>query len=71
MINPCDLEIEQCIGLEKEDYDKEYEECYADTVVIRRKVVVFDKIIDRMEVKAGITKDKLEVQGIKEGDYNP
>ena len=35
------------------------------------KVIVFDKIIDRMEVKAGITKDKLEVQQIKEGDYNP
>ena len=35
------------------------------------KVIVFDKIIDRMEVKAGITKDKLEVQRIKEGDYNP
>ena len=36
-IDPCDLEIEQYIGLEKEDYDKEYEECYADTVVVRMK----------------------------------
>ena len=23
-IDPCDQEIEQCIGLEKEDYNKEY-----------------------------------------------
>ena len=38
---------------------------------LKGKVVVFDKIIDRIEVKAGITKDKLEVQRIKEGDYNP
>ena len=36
-IDPCDVEIKQCIGLEKEDYDKEYEESYADTVVVRRK----------------------------------
>ena len=70
-IDPCDQEIEQCIGLEKEDYDKEYEECYADTVVIRRKVVVSNKIIDRIEVKAGKIKDKLEVWRIKKGNYNP
>ena len=39
--------------------------------LLEGKVVVFDKIIDRMEVKAGITKDKLEVQQIKEVYYNP
>ena len=31
-------------------------------LLLEGKVIVFDKIIDRMEVKAGITKDKLEVQ---------
>ena len=36
-INTHDLEIEQHIGLGKEDYDEEYEECYADTVVVRMK----------------------------------
>ena len=31
-------------------------------LLLEGKVVVFDKIIDRMEVEADITKDKLEVQ---------
>ena len=32
---------------------------------------MFAKIIDRMEFKAGKTKDKLEVWKFKEGNYNP
>ena len=36
-IDTRDLEIEQHIGLEKEDYDGECDKSYADTVVVRRK----------------------------------